>query len=80
MNLLPFAGRVAIPIICAVLLSQAPSAWAADVQYVVKPIAEMKVKQLPKGPAVLAGREFSDAGSGEGRRERVSLEPGHGEL
>ena len=50
MNLLPFAGRLATPIICAVLLSQAPSAWAADVQYVVKPIAEMKVKQLPKGP------------------------------
>src|SRR5215472_13404401 len=27
-----------------------PSTLAADVQYVVKPVAEMKVKQLPKGP------------------------------
>jgi hypothetical protein len=26
------------------------STWAADLRYVVKPIAEMKVKQLPKGP------------------------------
>jgi hypothetical protein len=24
--------------------------WAADARYIVKPIAEMKVKQLPKGP------------------------------
>jgi hypothetical protein len=27
-----------------------PSVWAADAPYIVKPIAEMKVKQLPKGP------------------------------
>ena len=27
-----------------------PAVWATDVQYVVKPIAEMKVKQLPQGP------------------------------
>jgi len=49
MNLLPFAARVAIPVICAGLLLP-PSTRAADVQYVVKPVAEMKVKQLPKGP------------------------------
>ena len=59
MNLLPFAGRLATPIICAVLLSHAPSAWAADVQYVVKPIAEMKVKELPKGPLYWRVENFS---------------------
>ena len=50
MNLLLFAARVAIPVICVAGLLLPPSTWAADVQYVVKPVAEMKVKQLPKGP------------------------------
>ena len=50
MNLLPFAARVAIPVIYVVGLLLSPPASAADVQYVVKPVAEMKVKQLPKGP------------------------------
>ena len=50
MNLLLSAARVAIPVICLVGLLLPPSAGAADVQYIVKPIAEMKVKQLPKGP------------------------------
>jgi hypothetical protein len=48
MRSLQFAARLAIPFICGLLL---PSlAQADDVKYVVKPIAEMKVKQLPKGP------------------------------
>jgi len=50
MNLRRFAARVAIPVICVAGLLLAPSAWAADLTYVIKPIAEMKVKQLPKGP------------------------------
>lgn len=50
MNLLRFAARLAIPSIYVAGLLLAASAWAADVPYVVKPIAEMKVKQLPKGP------------------------------
>jgi hypothetical protein len=50
MNLLLSAARFAIPVICLVGLSLPRSTSAADVQYVVKPIAEMKVKQLPKGP------------------------------
>src|SRR5215813_15620275 len=50
MNLLRSAARVAIPILFAAGLSSSPSAWAEDAQYVVKPIAEMKAKQLPKGP------------------------------
>ena len=50
MNPLLSAARVAIPAVCAGALSLPPSARAADTPYVVKPIAEMKVKQLPKGP------------------------------
>ncbi|HEY7301065.1 MAG TPA: cupin domain-containing protein [Xanthobacteraceae bacterium] len=50
MNPLLFAARLAIPVVYAVGLLLPPSAWAADVRYIVKPIAEMKVKQLPKGP------------------------------
>jgi len=49
-NLLLFAARVAIPVICAAGVLLAPPAWADDVPYVVKPVAEMKVKELPKGP------------------------------
>ena len=44
MNLLPSAARVAIPAGCVVGLLLPPSTWGADVQYVVKPVAEMKVK------------------------------------
>ena len=50
MNLLPFAARVAIPVICVRACCCRHRLRAADVQYVVKPVAEMKVKQLPKGP------------------------------
>lgn len=50
MNLLLSAARVAIPVVCAGALLLPPSAWAANAPYVVKPIAEIKVKQLPKGP------------------------------
>jgi len=50
MNLCRFAAWVAILLTCAAGLLLPPSTWAADVQYVVKPVAEMKVKQLPKGP------------------------------
>ena len=45
-----FAACLAIPAVCAGALMLAPPSRAADVKYVVKPIAEMKVKQLPKGP------------------------------
>ncbi len=50
MSLFPFAARVAISVMCLVGPLLPPTVWAADVQYVVKPIAEMKVKQLPQGP------------------------------
>jgi hypothetical protein len=50
MTLLRFAARLAIPVVCVAGLLPPSSSRAADVQYVVKPIAEMKVKQLPKGP------------------------------
>ena len=51
MNLVAIAAaRIAQPVICVAALLLPPSTWAADVKYVVKPIAEMKVKELPKGP------------------------------
>ncbi|HEX3756891.1 MAG TPA: hypothetical protein VHV26_17615 [Rhizomicrobium sp.] len=50
MNLHFSAARFAAPVICLGALLLPASAWAADVRYVVKPIAEMKVKQLPNGP------------------------------
>src|SRR5581483_12226638 len=49
MNRQPFTVRLAIGIICIWGLLLPPSVEAADPPYVVKPIAEMKVKQLPKG-------------------------------
>lgn len=50
MNLLRSAARIALPVVFIVGLLLPSSTWAADVRYVVKPIAEIKVKQLPKGP------------------------------
>ena len=51
MNALSFAARVAVPVICVVgCCCCRHRLRAADVRYVVKPVAEMKVKQLPKGP------------------------------
>ena len=50
MNLRRFAARFAMPVACSAGLLLGSSVWAAEVKYVVKPIAEMKVKQLPKGP------------------------------
>src|SRR5262245_24224460 len=49
MNLLLSAARIAIPVFCVVGLLLPPPVWAADEPYVVKPVAERKVKQLPKG-------------------------------
>src|SRR6185312_9486348 len=49
MNLLS-AARIALPVVCVAGLLLPPSVRADDVRYTVKPIAEMKVKQLPKGP------------------------------
>ena len=50
MNLHFSAARIAAPVIYVAALLLPLSAWAADVQYVVKPIADVKVKELPKGP------------------------------
>jgi hypothetical protein len=47
---LRFAARLAIPVIYVVGLLMPQPTWAAEPQYVVKPVAEMKVKQLPRGP------------------------------
>jgi hypothetical protein len=59
MNPIRFAARLAIPVICVCGLLLPPMSRAEDVQYVVKPIAEMKVKQLPKGPLYWRIENFS---------------------
>ena len=50
MALLRSAAKVAISAVSIASLLLPPATRAADVRYVVKPIAEMKIKQLPKGP------------------------------
>ena len=50
MNLLRSAIRFTISAGFVASLLPGLSIWAADAPYVVKPIAEIKVKQLPKGP------------------------------
>jgi len=50
MNPLMRAVRAIVPLFFYILGSLAPSMAATGVPYVVKPVAEMKVKQLPAGP------------------------------
>ena len=52
MKPLTLVARTIIPFLCVVgvLGWSAPSTVAAETQYVVKPVAEMKIKQLPAGP------------------------------
>jgi hypothetical protein len=49
MNRRMSAGRTVIFLMCIAGVLP-PSPAAAQVKYIVKPVAEMKVKQLPKGP------------------------------
>lgn len=44
------AARVVTPLVLVVGLVLPSTVWAADARYVVEPVAEMKVQQLPKGP------------------------------
>ena len=81
MNLsFPFAARVAIPVMFVVGLLLMPSSVGGGSAIRRQAHCRDEGQATSQRPAVLAGREFSDAGSGEGRCERVSLEPGHGEL
>jgi hypothetical protein len=50
MNRLLSTVRLAAGVICVVGLLLPPPTRAADEKYVVEPVAEIKVKQLPKGP------------------------------
>lgn len=50
MHLRKSAGRVVIALTCLAGSLLAPSPTTAQVKYVVEPIAEMKIKQLPNGP------------------------------
>ena len=62
MKLLLSAARVVIPVICVVGLLLPRSIWAADLRYVVKPVAEMKVKRLPNGPLYWRVESFPTLG------------------
>jgi hypothetical protein len=50
MNLRASAGGVVIALTCLAGSWLSPSTAAAQAKYVVQPVAEMKVKQLPTGP------------------------------
>jgi len=50
MTLREFAKRAIVVLMCMAGSWLAPSTAAAQAKYVVQPITEMKVKQLPKGP------------------------------
>ena len=50
MNMRASAGRVAFALACLAGLWNSPTGAATDIKYVVQPVAETKVKQLPKGP------------------------------
>ena len=52
------AVRVVIPLVYVVGLLLPPSVWAAHVRYVIEPVAEMKVQQLPKAPLYWRGESF----------------------
>lgn len=58
MNSFASAARLAVLFVYVAALLASP-AVAADPVYVVKPIAEMKVKQLPKGPLYWRVENFS---------------------
>ena len=44
------AARVVIPLVYVAGLLLPPSVWAAQVRYVIEPVAEMRVRELPKCP------------------------------
>jgi hypothetical protein len=50
MNQRASAGGVALALMCLAGSWISPSTAATETKYVVQPVAEMKVKQLPKGP------------------------------
>ena len=57
-----------------------PSMVAAQQKYVVEPIAEMKVKQLPKGELFWRVESFPTLDAAKTAAPPVSLESGHCQL
>lgn len=70
-----FAARLAIPVMCVGGLLLSPLSRAADVKYVVKPIAEMKVKQLPKGPLYWRVENFPTLEQAKAAASKYSWNP-----
>ena len=61
-------------------LLSAPSPVAAQAQYIVQPVAEMKVKQLPKGELFWRVESFPTLDEAKAVCTTLSLEPGHRQL
>ena len=65
-------------VVLASMLWSLPSPVAARQQYVVKPVAQKKIKQLPTGPLYWRVEEFSHACGCESRSGSRRVEPGLG--
>ena len=57
-----------------------PSMVAAQQKYIVEPVAEMKVKQLPKGELFWRVESFPTLDAAKAAAPPVSLESGHCQL
>lgn len=75
MNLFPFAARVAFPVVCVAAALLPRAAWTDDVKYVVKPIAEMKIKELPKGPLYWRVENFPTLDQAQAAAGKYSWNP-----
>ena len=65
-SLMPAMPRIFrfVFLLCTIGIVIAPSVAAAESKFVIKALAEKKLKELPAGP--LGDREFPDARAGEG--------------
>ena len=75
-----FAIILALSFFLGIGLLSAPSPVAAQAQYIVQPVAEMKVKQLPKGELFWRVESFPTLDAAKAGCTTVSLESGHCQL
>ena len=75
-----FAVILALSFFSGIALLSVPSRVAAQAKYIVQPVAEMKVKQLPKGELFWRVESFPTLDKAEGGRTALSLEPRHRQL
>jgi hypothetical protein len=53
MTRLSISAALSVPVVCGALVANAPAAAQTELKFVVKPVAEKKLKELPAGPAAL---------------------------